>query len=256
VDTATPPVGAPRPQSGDWQRRLDAWRSRLSGRAVAVAAGVVGAVVVAVGVLLLLGEPFGPPARLTLPRADGAPEGPAAGSGPGAGAPADPGQGATGAPVPGAQAPVVTVHAAGAVARPGVYVLPSGARVADVVTAAGGALPEADLDRLNLAARVNDGDRISVARKGDPVAPAVPPGGGEPAAASSGPAGPAGSGPLDLNAATAEQLDTLPGIGPATARSIITYRTRHGRFRSVTELLEVPGIGPTKLEALRPLVRV
>jgi competence protein ComEA len=69
----------------------------------------------------------------------------------------------------------------------------------------------------------------------------------------SGPGAPA---PLDLNTATLEQLDTLPGVGPATARAIVTYRSRHGRFRSVTELLEVPGIGPVKLEALRPLVRV
>ena len=74
-------------------------------------------------------------------------------------------------------------------------------------------------------------------------------------AAGSGSSGGAG-GPVDLNSATAEQLDTLPGVGPATASAILTYRTRHGRFKTVTELLEVPGIGPSKLEALRPLVTV
>jgi competence protein ComEA len=88
--------------------------------------------------------------------------------------------------------------------------------------------------------------------KGDPPEPSVV-GGGSPA---SGSPAKGAAGPLDLNAATIEQLDTLPGVGPATAQAIVTYRTRHGRFRSVTELLEVPGIGPTKLEALRPLVRV
>ncbi|MGH9227025.1 MAG: helix-hairpin-helix domain-containing protein, partial [Acidimicrobiales bacterium] len=158
-----------------------------------------------------------------------------------------PGTPATGPPA------MATVHAAGAVVSPGIYAVPSGARIADVLLAAGGALPEADLGRLNLAARVADGDRVYVLRKGEAAEA-----GAEATAGSASPAaaGTAPAGPLDLNTATAEQLDTLPGVGPATAQAIITYRTRHGRFRSVTELLEVPGIGPAKLESVRSLVKV
>jgi competence protein ComEA len=130
--------------------------------------------------------------------------------------------------------------------------------VADLVTAAGGLLPEADVDRLNLAAKVVDGTRVYIPRKGE-APPAEAPAGdatGGTAPAGSAPTGGAPAGAVDLNTATAAQLDTLPGIGPATANAIITYRTRNGRFKSVTELLEVPGIGPAKLEAIRPLVTV
>ena len=149
----------------------------------------------------------------------------------------------------------VTVHVAGQVASPGVYAIPSGGRVADAVIAAGGTASEADLEQVNLAARVSDGERVYVPKKGE--APPVVLGGapGAPASATGGKAPPAG-GPVDLNTATAEQLEALPGVGPATSKAILAYRSSHGRFRSVTELLEVPGIGPAKLEALRPLVRV
>ena len=109
------------------------------------------------------------------------------------------------------------------------------------------------MEQLNLAARLSDGERIYVPRKGE-AAPAVlaapAPAGG------AAKAGGAPAGPVDLNTATAEQLEALPGVGPATSKAILAYRASHGRFRSVTELLEVPGIGPTKLEALRPLVKV
>jgi competence protein ComEA len=134
-----------------------------------------------------------------------------------------------------------------------VYAVPAGGRVADAVIAAGGTASEADVEQINLAARLSDGERIYVPKKGE-AAPAV--------AASPAPAGGAGkagatpAGPVDLNTATAEQLEALPGVGPATSKAILTYRASHGRFRSVTELLEVPGIGPAKLEALRPLVKV
>jgi competence protein ComEA len=154
---------------------------------------------------------------------------------------------------------VVTAHAAGQVKVPGVYSVPAGARVTDLVTAAGGLLPEADVDRLNLAARVVDGTRVYIPRRGE-TAPAEA-GAGDLGAGATGGSGGGGAGgappgPVDLNTATAAQLDTLPGVGPATAAAIITYRSRHGRFKSVTELLEVPGIGPAKLEAIRPLVVV
>ena len=250
------------------------WRERIAELPVLVTpirivAAVVAAVAIAVLGFLFLRTPP-PPSELILPRADASasPAGPGgagdggapAGAGPTApGSTVGPGPGgaATGTPGPGG-AGVITVHAAGQVAAPGVYSVPAGARVADVVTAAGGLAAEADVDSLNLAAKVADGSRIYVPRKGEqvPAAGGGPVGGAsDPTGAGGGPSGGAG-GPVDLNSATAEQLDTLPGVGPATAAAILTYRTRHGRFKTVTELLEVPGIGPSKLEALRPLVTV
>ncbi|HEV7861692.1 MAG TPA: SLBB domain-containing protein, partial [Acidimicrobiia bacterium] len=116
-------------------------------------------------------------------------------------------------------APAVVVHVAGAVMRPGLYHLPSGSRVADAVAAAGGSVPRADLDRLNLAARLLDGQRVAVARRGQPVpvGPA-PTGVAEPGGAGALPEQDSGE-PVDLNAADLATLDSLPGIGPATARA-------------------------------------
>lgn len=142
------------------------------------------------------------------------------------------------------------VHVAGAVRRPGVYRLRAGARVDDAIRRAGGARSGADLDAVNLAAKVIDGQQILVPRRGR-TAPSAAGGG-----AGAAPAGGAAAGPIDLNSATAEQLDTLDGVGPATAAKILAYRTAHGGFRSVDELAEVPGIGPKKLAALREQVRV
>jgi competence protein ComEA len=132
----------------------------------------------------------------------------------------------------------VVVHVAGAVRRPGVYRLRSGARVRDAVARAGGAGRGADPGAVNLAAKVADGQQVVVPRR----TPAAP---GGPAATST-------AGPVSLNAATAEQLDGLDGVGPATAAKIIAWRTQHGGFASVDDLAQVPGIGPKKLEALRP----
>ena len=143
----------------------------------------------------------------------------------------------------------LTVHVAGAVAAPGVYVLPAGARVVDAIAAAGGALPDGDPDALNLAAPVADGDRIAVGTAGAPTA--VGGGGISHAVAGSAPAG-----PLDVNTASAEQLDALPGVGPATAAAIVAHREANGPFASVDDLEEVRGIGPAKLDALRGLVTV
>ena len=127
---------------------------------------------------------------------------------------------------------------------------PNGSRVSDLLTAAGGATADADLDQLNLAAPLADGERVLVLRRGEV-------GRGEVVAGASGPqSGPSATTKVDLNTATAEELDKLPGIGPATAEAIIRHRETHGRFRSVTELLEVRGIGEAKLEQLRPLVKV
>jgi competence protein ComEA len=153
--------------------------------------------------------------------------------------------------------PPVAVHVAGAVARPGLYRLPAGSRVADALAQAGGKLPRADLDRLNLAARLTDGQKILVTRRGDPVPPfdVVSAGGG------AGPSGGDGSGaapvePVDLNAADLGALDALPGIGPATARAILEERTRRGGFRSPRDLLRVPGIGEGRFARLKDRVRV
>lgn len=141
------------------------------------------------------------------------------------------------------------VHAAGALARPGLYRVEAGSRVADLLDAAGGPTPDADVDRLNLASRLDDGQRVYVPRLGETAEAESEGGGGDPVAGQT-------SGPLDLNAATQAQLEELPGVGPSTARAIIEYRKRNGRFRAVEELLEVRGIGPAKFSEIEPLVKV
>ena len=136
------------------------------------------------------------------------------------------------------------VDVVGAVRRPGLYRLHARARVADAVQRAGGPTRNAELDLINLAALVADGEQVLVPRRGAAAVAAL--GGG----AASAPA----SGPVHLNSATLEQLDALPGVGPVTAQKIIDYRTQHGGFGSVDELDAVPGIGPARLADLRPLV--
>jgi competence protein ComEA len=135
----------------------------------------------------------------------------------------------------------VVVDVAGAVRRPGLYHLARDARVADAIAAAGGSLPRADVDAVNLAAPVADGVQVLVPRR-------VP--GGAASASGSGSV----SGPVNLNSATAEQLDALPGIGPSTAAKIVAYRQAHGAFRSLSELDAVPGIGAGRLAQLKGLV--
>jgi competence protein ComEA len=148
----------------------------------------------------------------------------------------------------------VVVDVAGKVRRPGVYHLPGGARVDDAIRAAGGALAGARLDRLNLAARLVDGQQVAVG-----IPPAAG-GGGGPAVAGSGSPAPSGgastAGPVDLNTAGLDQLETLPGVGPVLAQHILDWRTAHGSFASVDQLNDVSGIGEVKFAALRPLVSV
>jgi competence protein ComEA len=141
----------------------------------------------------------------------------------------------------------LTVDVAGAVRRPGVYRLPPRARVVDAVRRAGGARRRADLSALNLAAKLEDGRQVLV-----PVR--APPGAAAPADGTAPGVAPAG--PVDLNTATAEQLDQLEGIGPGMAGTILEYRKEHGGFGSVEELGQVPGIGEKRLASLREKVRV
>ena len=147
---------------------------------------------------------------------------------------------------PAARPPVVLVHVAGAVVEPGVYELTGAARVRDAIVAAGGPTEAADWNALNLAAVVADGVKVYVPQVGEQVPPSLtlptPTDAGLPAA------------PLYINVASAEELESLPGVGPATASAIVTERDRTGPFLDVDDLDRVPGIGPAKLEALRELV--
>jgi competence protein ComEA len=134
------------------------------------------------------------------------------------------------------------VNVVGAVRRPGLYRLRDGSRVADAVTRAGGPTPKAQIELVNLAARIADGEQIVVPRRGLASSSAAPSGGA------------IAAGPVHLNSATLEQLDALPGVGPVTAQKILDYRQQHGAFGSVDELDAIAGIGPARLEQLRGLV--
>ena len=145
----------------------------------------------------------------------------------------------------------VVVHVVGEVTRPGVVRVPEGARVVDAVLAAGGPLPGADIERVNLARVVGDGEQVHVPEPGEPLLP------GTGVAAGSPGAGPVrGAGPVNLNTADAGTLDTLPGVGPVLAQRILDWRAEHGRFSSVDELGEVSGIGDKLLAQLTPKVTV
>ena len=159
---------------------------------------------------------------------------------------------------PSGGAGAVVVHVTGAVTRPGVVTLKAGSRVTDAVNAAGGAAPEADTEQLNLARVLTDGEQIRVPRIGevlpDPAPqPTGPTGGAGPqtGTATGGTGGGSASGTVNINTASASELEKLPGIGPALAQRIVEYRDSHGPFASVDALTDVPGIGKAKLEALR-----
>ncbi len=142
----------------------------------------------------------------------------------------------------------VVVDVSGRVRRPGIAVLPAGARVADALEAAGGARRSRDLNELNLARRLIDGEQILVG---------LPSPSGVGAAAAAAPAGTSGAGPLvNVNTADQAELETLPGVGPVTALAIISRRSQHGGFGAVEELLDVQGIGEATLAQLAPYVTV
>jgi competence protein ComEA len=139
-----------------------------------------------------------------------------------------------------AAATLLVVDVVGAVRRAGLQRLPQGSRIADAIARAGGATRRADLAQVNLAAPLADGEQVVVPAHGAPTA----------VAGASG----AVAGPVHLSTASAEQLDTLPGIGPVTAQKIVAYREQHGAFRSVAELDAIPGIGPARIDELKGLV--
>lgn len=205
-----------------WSDRLRDWITWFGAGRLVV--GALATVVVCIGAYWLVRAPM-PPTESSLPVAPTSTE-TVAGSMP-----------------PTTAVERVLVHVAGAVAEPGVYELTAGARVRDAVVAAGGPTSDADWNVLNLAAVVGDASRVYVPVVGEELPPEV-----------IGVAPDAPGTPIDVNRATAEELDELPGVGPATAAAIVTERERNGPFVDVDDLDRVPGIGPAKLAALRDLV--
>ena len=187
---------------------------------VAVLAGAVAAVA---AVSFLVGVRVGSPPPIDLPVA-------------GEGSPP---------PIATTQPASLRVHLAGAVRAPGLYEVPAGHRVGDLIEDAGGTTRDADVAAVNLAERVRDGQQVYVPREGE-----APAGAGQSGRASAGAA--AAAGLVNVNTATAAELEALPGIGPSLAAAIISFRTEHGPFPTLDALEAVPGIGPAKLSQLRP----
>ena len=215
------------------------------GRSGAVALAVVGVVAVLVTVFTLLRDKTPPVVSAKLPPVEMV----------------STAQSTPAAPAP--EGPVI-VSVVGLVHKPGLVTLSSGARIADALTAAGGALDGADLIGLNMARRVADGEQIIVGIAAPPGEPTTM---GSSVASEQSTSAPAGSpkapgnasapsGSVDLNTATVEQLDDLPGVGPVTAAAIIAWRDANGSFTSIDQLADVDGIGPARLEKLRAQVHV
>jgi len=141
------------------------------------------------------------------------------------------------------------VYISGAVKEPDVYLLPSGSIVKDALAAAGGPTDEADLDRVNLAMELCDQQQVHVPRRGETAPVAAPPG-------DAGPGGTSAGGPININTATVEQLDALPGVGPAIAGRIVDYREAYGAFSTIEEIMNVKGIGPATFEEIKERITV
>jgi competence protein ComEA len=222
----SPPEPRRPPPDPSWRERLELIGQRVgvdvSPLRIALA---VATVAIAVGAALFVVRPSssGPPVESTLPRTS-----------------------SSVSAAPPTTAAQLVVQAAGAVAKPGVYVVVGTARVNDLIAAAGGLAANADPDQVELAAPLTDGERVYVPRVGEST---LPPTGSSSASSTA-------RGPVDLNRASAADLEALPGIGPALAQAIIDHRQQHGPFRSVDDLADVRGIGPAKMEQLRPLVKV
>ena len=222
------------------------------GRAGAIALAIVAALAVLVTVFTLMNDRPAPVMSAKLPPVEkAATASPRSSAAPGAGQPA------------GGDRPVV-VSVVGLVHAPGLVTLAPGARIADALLAAGGAVNGADTIGLNMARPVGDGEQIVVGLAPAPGQPAAlgssVASGTSPVPGARGPASgtvkPKAGEALDLNTATVEQLDGLPGVGPVTAAAIVAWRQANGKFTSVDQLADVDGIGPARLEKLRPLVRV
>ena len=238
--------------------RLLARRFGLTGRSVAVLA-LVALLVAVIGGVALTGASTG---GVSLERADAAAEQEQEPPGSGDDAvevDADAGEGDGDAetgdgtvPVEDGEPEVIVVHVDGAVAAPGVYELAAGSRAADAVAVAGGLAEGADTSQVNLAAPLADGEKLRVPLVGE-EAPAQDADVGVTEVTSSGEAA---SGPININTATAAELDELPGVGEATAASIVEDREKNGPFASVEDLMRVSGIGEKKLERMRELICV
>jgi competence protein ComEA len=235
-------------QRGGWVARL----RTDPGRAGAIALALVAALAVLVTILTLVRDKPAPVMSAKLPPVENASTAsPRSSASPAAGQP------------PGPDRPVV-VSVVGLVRTPGLVTLAPGARIADALQAAGGAVDGADTIGLNMARPLGDGEQIVVGLApisgqptalGSSVASGSAPIPGAPAPAS-GSVKPKGGEVLDLNTATVAQLDALPGVGPVTAAAIVAWRQANGKFTSVDQLADVDGIGPARLEKLRALVRV
>ena len=233
--------------------RGQAWLSAIRadpGRSGGIALGVIGARAVLITVFTLVRDHPAPVASAKLPPVEMV-----SSASPNASPSASP---SPGLPTAAQAGQSVVVSVVGLVQQPGLVTLAPGARIADAVSAAGGPLNGADTVGLNLARHVADGEQIIVgiatpaghpAALGSSVRSGAPETG--PAAVSTTPAG-----PVDLNTATIEQLDTLPGVGPVTAAAIVAWRQANGKFTAIEQLGEVDGIGPARLEKLRTLVRI
>jgi competence protein ComEA len=232
------------------------WVARMRadpGRAGAIALAVVAALAVLVTVFTLVRDRPAPVMSAKLPPVEKASTAsPRSSASPAAGQPAGPDR------------PVV-VSVVGLVHTPGLVTLAPGARIADALQAAGGPVNGADTIGLNMARPVGDGEQIVVGLApvsgqptalGSSVASGSAPVSGAPGPRVSGTVKPKAGEVLDLNTATVEQLDALPGVGPVTAAAIVSWRQANGKFTSVDQLADVDGIGPARLDKLRPLVRV